>query len=204
MALGSPLRLSNSVSFGIVSQTARYGVDLYSALSPTMHAPQEHQKTAFIQTDAAITRGNSGGPLVNIDGRVIGINTLSAEGAHGLSFAIPIDSAMAVVHQLVEKGCVVRPYIGIQMQDAFDGREVRVRVRSAEVGSPSQRAGLHAGDTILSIDAVDIRGVRDVYKVGFKMGQAYTVLIRRPDGSVATLTITPEPEKEERFKRLFG
>jgi C-terminal processing protease CtpA/Prc len=90
------------------------------------------------------------------------------------------------------------------MQDAFDGREARVRVRSTELNSPSERAGLCTGDTILSIDGLEIRGVRDVYKVGFKVGQAYVVRVRRPDGSVASLTITPEPEKEERFKRLFG
>lgn len=202
IALGSPLRLSNTVTFGIVSQTARYGVDLYSALS--VRGAPEYQRTAFIQTDAAITRGNSGGPLVNIDGEVIGINTLSAQGVQGLSFAIPIDAAMAVIDQLRRTGRVRRPYIGLQMQDFFDGKKVHVRVRSVESGSPAARAGLATHDTILSIDGKDIDSVRDVFKVGFAVDRTYRLRVRCADGYEKEVSITPEPEKEERWKRLYG
>jgi HtrA serine peptidase 2 len=96
IALGAPLRLQNTVTLGIVSSVARHGSDLFSSL----HAPIDkgnYSRTAFIQTDCAITQGNSGGPLVNLDGEVIGINTLSAFGVQGMSFAIPIDGAMVVL-----------------------------------------------------------------------------------------------------------
>lgn len=204
VALGAPLRLSNTVTLGIVSSVARYGVDLFSALA--VRGGSEYARTAFIQTDAAITRGNSGGPLVNLDGEVIGINTLSAQGVQGLSFAIPSDAAMAVVEQLKAHGRVARPHLGITMQDVMRaprstrrGRadapmptEVMVRVRSVEKGSPAARAGLEAGCTILKIDGRPIRSVRDVYRIGLTVGRHYTFQIQTPEGSEKTLTLTPE------------
>jgi len=102
VALGSPLFLQNSVSFGIVSATARHGSEI----------GMEKNRTDFIQTDAAINVGNSGGPLVNLDGEVIGINSMKAQGVDGISFAIPIDTASIIVNQLMKNKRVVRPYIG--------------------------------------------------------------------------------------------
>ena len=104
IALGSPLTLQNTVTCGIISAIARQSSEL--------GLPQ--LRSEFIQTDAAINRGNSGGPLVNLDGAVIGINTMKIAGA-GISFAIPIDSAWQVIEQLRENGKVVRPYLGFTM-----------------------------------------------------------------------------------------
>jgi HtrA serine peptidase 2 len=104
-ALGSPFSLQNSVSAGIVSAVARHSSEL--------GYPQKRGE--FIQTDAAINSGNSGGPLINLDGEVIGINTMKVDGSVGISFAIPIDSAAQVIDQLLQKKVVTRPYLGMQM-----------------------------------------------------------------------------------------
>lgn len=105
LALGSPLHLQNSVTAGIISCVDRKAVDLGLAGA----------RTDYIQTDAAINKGNSGGPLVDIEGRVIGISAMKAVAADGVSFAIPIDTAVEVMRQLAEHGRVVRPYVGMKM-----------------------------------------------------------------------------------------
>ena len=105
VALGSPLSLQNSVSAGIVSAVAR--------CSSELGMPQ--RRGEFIQTDAAINFGNSGGPLINLDGQVIGINSMKVASGSGISFAIPMDSAMEVIQQLLKNRRVIRPFIGMQM-----------------------------------------------------------------------------------------
>lgn len=109
-ALGSPFSLQNSVSAGIISAVARHSSEL--------GYPQKSGE--YIQTDAAINSGNSGGPLVNLDGEVIGINTMKVDGSVGISFAIPIDTAAQVIDQLLTHKKVVRAYIGLQMVNARD------------------------------------------------------------------------------------
>lgn len=109
-ALGSPFSLQNSVSAGIISAVARHSSEL--------GYPQKSGE--YIQTDAAINSGNSGGPLVNLDGEVIGINTMKVDGSVGISFAIPIDTAAQVIDQLLAHKKVVRAYIGLQMVNARD------------------------------------------------------------------------------------
>jgi HtrA serine peptidase 2 len=113
-ALGSPFSLQNSVSAGIVSAVARHSSEL--------GFPQKGGE--YIQTDAAINAGNSGGPLVNLDGQVIGINTMKVDGSVGISFAIPIDTAAQVIEQLLAHKKVVRAYIGMQMIN-FNTRELQ-------------------------------------------------------------------------------
>ena len=98
IALGSPLNLPNSVTAGVVSAVARCGAELGMG-----------SQSEYIQTDAAINIGNSGGPLVDLDGRVVGINTMKAQGVDGVSFAIPIDAGWHVVRQLLEHGKVKAP-----------------------------------------------------------------------------------------------
>ncbi len=150
VSIGSPMMLQDSVSFGIVSAVARHATELGVA----------NTRSEFIQTDAAINVGNSGGPLVNMDGEVIGINTMTIKGGEGLSFAIPIDTAAQVVKQLMARGRVVRPYIGLKMANVVDGvptggkrkkgakedmfniKEPRVMVLDVVKGSPAQIAGL--------------------------------------------------------------
>ena len=145
LAIGSPFGLENSVTAGIVSATSRsVGSDSY---------------VPFIQTDVAVNPGNSGGPLFNLEGEVVGINSMifSRTGGYmGLSFAIPIDVAMSVRDQLVKTGRVVRGRIGVTVQDMNAQLAESFgldRPRGALVGSvvedgPAAKAGIKAGDVI--------------------------------------------------------
>jgi serine protease Do len=115
----------------------------------------------FLQTDAAINPGNSGGPLVNAEGRIIGINTLVLERSQGLSFSIPINTLKAILPQLVERGRVTRGYLGVETRDLDQDirglyklpAEARgVLVIRAERGTPAARAGLRRDDVITAVD----------------------------------------------------
>ncbi len=105
VAIGSPMHLQNSASLGIVSATARHASELGIS----------NNRSEYIQTDAAINMGNSGGPLVNLDGEIIGINTMKVKGTDGISFAIPIDIASQIIKQLLANKRVIRPYVGLKM-----------------------------------------------------------------------------------------
>lgn len=154
VALGSPLHLANSVSAGIVSAVRRRGADL--GLSPA---------SEFIQTDAACNAGSSGGPLVNVQGEVIGISNMKALAADGVSFAIPIDSARLIIEQLIgAKERPSQPHFGaktVQLSEAaaavlaaeeggsFPAEQpAGLYVSFVEAGGPAHRGGLRAGDTI--------------------------------------------------------
>ncbi len=149
VAIGKPFGLENTMTAGIVSAKGR---DL----------PQENL-VPFIQTDAAVNPGNSGGPLFNLKGEVIGINSMifSRTGGYmGLSFAIPIDLAMNSVAQLKEKGRVTRGRIGVQITEVSKEtaesfglpRAVGALVNSVEKGGPAEKAGVEAGDIVIKAD----------------------------------------------------
>ncbi|NER82994.1 MAG: trypsin-like serine protease, partial [Leptolyngbya sp. SIO1D8] len=106
IAIGNPLGLDNTVTAGIISATGRS--------SSQIRVPDK--RVSFIQTDAAINPGNSGGPLLNERGEVIGVNTAIIGGAQGLGFAIPINTAQQIAQELITKGYVEHPYLGIQMR----------------------------------------------------------------------------------------
>jgi serine protease Do len=148
IAIGSPFGFENSVTAGIVSATARSLSDAY---------------TPFIQTDVAVNPGNSGGPLFNLKGEVVGINSQiysRTGGYQGVSFAIPIDVAMNVKTQLVETGRVQRGRIGVTIQevnqalaDSFKLPRPRgALVSQVESGGPAAAAGVKPGDVILAVD----------------------------------------------------
>lgn len=160
MAVGSPLSpgLAHSVSQGIVSATGR-GLGLM-------------QFENFIQTDAAINRGNSGGPLVNMNGEIIGINTAIASqsgGFQGIGFAIPSNLASFIMQSIIEDGTVVRGFIGIQytpvdenIARAFDLQEIQgILINDVVDDSPAQQAGLESGDVIVEVNGDRVVGSRE-------------------------------------------
>lgn len=160
IAIGSPLGdFRNTVTLGVISATGR-----------SIDTGQGYQIENLIQTDAAINQGNSGGPLVNLNGQVIGINTLvvrsSGTGAiaEGLGFAIPINTAREVAEQIIQKGYVSRPYLGIRWQLVTPrvaaiynlGVEWGVYVSQVFADSPAAKAGLRRGDIIVQIGDVQL------------------------------------------------
>lgn len=160
LALGNPLGLDFTVTAGIVSAQGRsIGI---------LRQSNETALEAFIQTDAAINRGNSGGPLVDLMGRVIGINTAieSPTGFHaGYGFAIPINLARRVADDLMEYGELRRPRLGVEITDVTDvaaelyGLKDRsgVLVNSVQEGLPAARAGIQLGDVITAVDGRPVR-----------------------------------------------
>ena len=112
VALGAPAGLSNSVSAGIVSAVQRTRSEI--GLREYRGGSAARNTMEYIQTDAAINSGNSGGPLLNLAGEVVGVNTMKAMGMDGIAFALPIDDVKRVVHQLQNHGRVLRPYLGLK------------------------------------------------------------------------------------------
>ncbi|MFN2127175.1 MAG: S1C family serine protease [Anaerolineales bacterium] len=161
IAIGSPLGdFKNSVTVGVVSATGRM---LDTGLG--------YEIQGLIQTDAAINSGNSGGPLVNLKGEIIGINTLVIRGdsmggapAEGLGFAIPTNTVSAVVEQLIQKGYFSRPYLGINMQPITPDlaamynlqTEWGAYVTSISSDSPARQAGMQQGDIIIKIGDIHL------------------------------------------------
>lgn len=200
LAIGNPIdneRLSNTLTFGIVSATQR---------TMTMN---NHTNT-FIQTDAAVNYGNSGGPLLNMRGEVIGVtsaktvtagydaygNTVSAEG---IGFALPINNVIKVMNQLIENRSIDRPGIGITVSTLSDataamyGTKTGITIMSVVENGPADKAGLRPGDRLLNADGI----VFDDH-LGFvayisekKIGDKVTLLIER-EGKELTISFTLE------------
>ena len=158
IAIGSPLgNFKNTVTVGVVSATGR-----------SIDTGNGYQIEDLIQTDAAINHGNSGGPLVNLAGQVIGINTLivrntgSGDVAEGLGFAIPVNTAQAVAQQIIQKGYFARPYLGISFQPINPDIALRynlpsqwgVYITNVSGDSPASLAGLQEGDIITKVGSV--------------------------------------------------
>ncbi len=199
IAIGNPLGLDNTVTAGIISALGRnsneIGVD---------------KRVKFIQTDAAINPGNSGGPLLNQRGEVIGVNTAIIQGAQGLGFSIPIETAQRIATQIIAQGSVKRAYLGIQMVtlDANVRKEINsdpnagmnvtedqgVLVTRVVPNSPAATAGIRAGDVIIKIDNtsiasadlvqqfVETKAVGDRLQVEIKRnGQGMTIAVKAGD-----------------------
>ncbi|GAX38519.1 HhoA/HhoB/HtrA family serine endopeptidase [Nodularia sp. NIES-3585] len=197
IAIGNPLGLDNTVTQGIISATQRSVAGL--------GVPTE--RVDFIQTDAAINPGNSGGPLLNTQGEVVGMNTAIIQGAQGLGFAIPINTAQRIAEQLIQKGRVDHPYIGIQMAQLSPELREKINQSDADIkitqntgvivlgiarNSPAFRAGMRPGDIIESINNVAIQDVKQVQQQveSTNIGEPMQITINR-DGSRQQITVQP-------------
>lgn len=160
-ALGNPLDVGQTATMGIVSATGRRGLDLLA------RGDGDPGYEDFIQTDAAINVGNSGGALVDAKGRLVGINTAimtTTRGNIGIGFSIPVNLASFVMKSLVETGTVVRGYLGVTTQDldaglaaSFDLKESRgALVTEVTPDSPAARAGMQAGDVVTALNGKPI------------------------------------------------
>jgi serine protease Do len=197
LAIGSPFGLENTVTAGIVSATSR-------SLPDGIYVP-------FIQTDAAVNPGNSGGPLLNMNGEVIGINsqiyTLTG-GYQGLSFAIPIDVAAKVKDELIAHGRVQRGRIGVVIQELTQPlarsfgleKPAGALVNSVEKNGPAARAGIQPGDVITALNGTKIERSSELplLVAQAKPGSKVTVEIWRK-GARKEVTVTVEELKTERI-----
>jgi len=196
LAIGDPFGVGQTVTQGIVSALARTQVGV-----------SDYQ--FFIQTDAAINPGNSGGALVDMAGRLVGINTAiysRSGGSHGIGFAIPANMVRVVVESAKSGGKVVRrPWIGAKMQrvtpEIAEGlglaRPTGVLVTSIVAGGPSARAGLKVGDLVVSVDG---QGIDDPESLGYRLatrpigGTSVFTLNRQGRESTVTVALDPAPE----------
>ncbi len=196
LAIGSPFTFENSVTAGIVSATGR-------------SMPGEDGLVPFIQTDVAVNPGNSGGPLFNLNGEVVGINSqiYSRSGGYmGISFAIPIDVANNVRTQLVSTGKVTRGRIGVQIQevnaqfaDAFGlDRPRGALVGQVIEGGPAEKAGIKTGDVILSVDGKPVERSTQLPSVisSIKPGESAKLEVWR-DRTARTVNVKVDEFKEE-------
>ncbi len=196
IAIGNPLGLDNTVTAGIISAIQR------------TNAVGEGQRVPYIQTDAAVNPGNSGGPLINDRGQVIGINTAirQAPGA-GLSFAIPINTARQIAAQILERGYASHPYIGVRLQALTPqlAKEINATTNECRLpevnavvvvdvmaNSPAARGGLKPCDLIEKVAGQPVKNASEVQLAVDRgqVGQPLTITVQR-GGSTLDLTVRP-------------
>jgi Do/DeqQ family serine protease len=195
IAIGSPFGLEHTVTVGVISAKGRsgFGTGTYED---------------FVQTDASINPGNSGGPLINIDGEVIGINAMIIQPGTGIGFAIPINMAKQILNDLIKTGKVVRPWLGISIQDLTPEIAEHFKVKEKEgvlvgqvyAGTGAEKAGLASGDIIMSVDDKPVKNVGELVKEiqKKKVGEKVKLNIIR-EGKPLSIEVTTAsmPEKAE-------
>ena len=205
LAVGNPFGLGGTVTAGIVSASGRdIGAGPYDD---------------FIQIDAPVNRGNSGGPTFDVDGNVIGVNTaiFSPSGGNvGIAFAIPAETVKAVVEQLKDRGSVTRGWIGVQIQPVTAEIAESLGMKNAtgalvadpQADGPAAKAGIEAGDVITSLNGVPVKDARDLAKKVSTQIPGETVKLgvsRRGEEKTLTLTLGTLPnEREARSDRRGG
>jgi Do/DeqQ family serine protease len=198
IAIGSPFGLEHTVTVGVISAKGRSGLGTGTYED-------------FIQTDASINPGNSGGPLINIDGEVVGINAMIIQPGTGIGFAIPINMAKQILNDLIKQGKVVRPWLGISVQDLTPEMMEHFKVKEKEgvligqvySGTGAEKAGLASGDIIKSLDDKAIKNVNELVKEiqKRKVGQKVKLnIIRDGKGMTIEVTTTSQPDKPELAK----
>ena len=197
VAIGNPLGFQASVTAGVIS-----------ALGRSMHSQSGRLIDNIIQTDAALNPGNSGGPLVNSAGEVIGVNTAMIRPAQGICFAIASNTAKFVAGWLIRDGKIRRSYIGVAGQNVPLHRrivrfynlplETGVLVVSVEKDSPAQRAGLREGDLIIAFNEQPIGSIHELHKMlmGEQIGvEAKLLIIRHTEKLVLAITPAESPSR---------
>jgi putative serine protease PepD len=179
-AIGSPFGLTESLSAGIVSATGRQ-----------ISSPSDRPISNAIQTDAAINHGNSGGPLFDSSGKVIGVNSqIESEsgGNDGVGFAIPVNTVKSVSSQLVSGQKVTHPFLGVYLSDASGGGAT---ITKLSTGGPAETAGIKVGDVITAVDGTTITNSSDLVTAisGDTVGQKVTLTITR-DGNSQQVPVT--------------
>jgi len=188
--IGAPFELDYTLTAGVISAKGR------SNLTSTVYED-------YLQTDAAINPGNSGGPLVDLDGKVVGVNTLINGLNSGLGFAIPSKLAQAVSKELIAQGRVVRPWLGIRIETLADqpalqkvlGLESGVVVREIFAETPAARSDLQPADVVVDVDGVPVASARDLQRSILTKGIGATVKLkvwRRQDGDYRTVSVQAE------------
>jgi S1-C subfamily serine protease len=196
VAIGNALALQGgpTVTAGVVSATGR------DEQEPPNASGSAATLYDLIQTDAAINPGNSGGPLVNMQGEVVGVNTLGTTQAQGIGFAISIDSAKPIIAQLRQNGKVTRGYLGIGAISLTApvaaqygiSRDTGVLIGQVQPGSPAATAGLQQGDVIIGLGSVNVQSLQDLQQAlttQFKPGDQVAVKIDR-NGTTQTVNVT--------------
>ena len=207
IAIGSPFGLEHTVTVGVISAKGRSGLGTGTYED-------------FIQTDASINPGNSGGFLINIDGEVVGINAMIIQPGTGIGFAIPINMAKQILSDLINQGKVVRPWLGVSVQDLTPEMAEQFQVKEKEgvivaqvhQGTGAEKAGLASGDLIKSVDDKAIKNINELVKEIQKknVGQKVKLSIVR-DGKAMTIEVTttampdrPEALKEKEMEEKLG
>src|SRR5499427_2498075 len=197
MAIGDPLAFDKTVTVGVVSAKQRSGLTA---------DPATRSFENYIQTDAAINFGNSGGPLINVNGEVIGINTAIFRPAQNIGFAVPVNTLKQILPQLREKGKVTRGFLGINIVNVDSDRAAAFNlknedgafVEAVEPGKPADKAGVKPGDTIVKVDSVPVKDTRDLigYVSGKAPGSSVQLEVVR-EGKPQTLTANLAERKDE-------
>ncbi|MBE9209336.1 trypsin-like peptidase domain-containing protein [Nostoc sp. LEGE 06077] len=200
IAIGNPLGLNNTVTSGIISATGRSSSDIGAS----------DKRVDYLQTDAAINPGNSGGPLLNARGQVIGMNTAILRNAQGLGFAIPINTVQKISQELITKGRVDHPYLGVQMVTLTPEIKDRINTKfgdrinlttdkgvllvSIVPRSPAAAAGLRPGDVIQKINNQSVTKVEEVQRLleNSQIGNPLPVQVER-NGQTTQIIVRPAP-----------
>src|SRR5262249_34619202 len=196
LAAGAPFGLKGSVSAGIVSAKGRNGLNM-------------NMYEDFLQTDAAINPGNSGGPPINLDGQVVGINSMiktQSGGFQGVGLAISSNMAKNIMTQLLKEGTVKRGYLGIQIKDLVDTdvasrlgvKEHGVLVAQVFDNAPAAKSGIQSGDVITAIEGKPVKDGKDLQRLvaGVPLGKPVNVTVVR-DGKEKVMAVTVENQPDD-------